>query len=545
MRNTTGSVTVATLAVVVAVLLASQGAIAADGGRKARVAVPRFVEEAESAGVTHVYDGSWEYFVGGGVAAFDCDADALPDLYFAGGSAPAALFRNESPTGGALRFERLESPTTDLDAVTGAYPLDIDSDGILDLAVLRHGENVLLRGLGDCAFERANEAWGFDGGEPGRRRSARPGRPARRGRHWRLATTSTMSTSRASPTARRTCSSGPRARATASTPPSALEPGACTLSMLFSDWDRSGRRDLRVSNDRHYYYDDGEEQLWRMDPAALPRLYTRDEGWEQVQIWGMGIASQDLTGDGYPEVYLTNIGSNRLETLAGDASAPRYEDIASSRGISATTPWVGRPIHPSTSWHPEFDDVNNDGRLDLYVSKGNVDAIPDNAAEDPNELFLGLQNGDLRRAADRAGIGDPTLRTRGASLVDLNADGLLDLVEVHRVENVSIRRNVGRGDAEDPQAMGHWLGVKLHQEGPNPDAIGAWIEVRAGRDRIEREVTVGGGHAGGELGPVALRPRATGLGAGAGHVARRRRGTVAGGRGRPVDRRSTGSVAAP
>ena len=49
-------------------------------------------------------------------------------------------------------------------AVTGAYPLDIDGDGITDLAVLRRGENVLLRGLGDCRFERANEAWTFDGG---------------------------------------------------------------------------------------------------------------------------------------------------------------------------------------------------------------------------------------------------------------------------------------------------------------------------------------------------------------------------------------------
>ena len=53
---------------------------------------------------------------------------------------------------------------TDLLRVTGAYPLDVDSDGVADLAVLRYGENVLLRGLGDCRFERANEAWGFDGG---------------------------------------------------------------------------------------------------------------------------------------------------------------------------------------------------------------------------------------------------------------------------------------------------------------------------------------------------------------------------------------------
>ncbi len=54
---------------------------------------------------------------------------------------------------------------TDLDDVTGAYPLDIDGDGLTDLAVLRAGENVLLRGLGDCRFERGNERWAFDGGD--------------------------------------------------------------------------------------------------------------------------------------------------------------------------------------------------------------------------------------------------------------------------------------------------------------------------------------------------------------------------------------------
>ena len=81
-----------------------------------------------------------------------------------------------------------------------------------------------------------------------------------------------------------------------------LRPSWCTLSMLFSDWDRSGRSDLRVSNDRHYYQD-GEEQLWRIEPGRPPRLYTAAEGWMPLRIWGMGIASQDLTGDGYPEVY--------------------------------------------------------------------------------------------------------------------------------------------------------------------------------------------------------------------------------------------------
>ncbi len=117
---------------------------------------PRFVDEAMTSGLTHAYQGDYPYVVGGGVAAFDCDEDGRPDLYLAGGSASAGLFRNVSPVGGALRFDPIHDPVTDLSAVTGAYPLDIDGDGIQDLVVLRIGENVILRGLGGCRF-RARE----------------------------------------------------------------------------------------------------------------------------------------------------------------------------------------------------------------------------------------------------------------------------------------------------------------------------------------------------------------------------------------------------
>ena len=58
---------------------------------------------AAAAGIDHQYTGASQFFVGGGVAPFDCNDDGRPDLFFAGGSGPAALYRNESPTGGALR----------------------------------------------------------------------------------------------------------------------------------------------------------------------------------------------------------------------------------------------------------------------------------------------------------------------------------------------------------------------------------------------------------------------------------------------------------
>lgn len=463
---------------------------------------PRFADEAPTAGIDHAYAGGFSYLVGGGVAAFDCDGDGRQDLYLAGGAAPAALYRNRSPVGGGLRFRVVPATSTDLLDVTGAYPLDIDGDGLTDLAVLRIGENVLLRGTGDCRFERANEEWSFDGGDA-----------------WSAAFSATWEAGAALPTlaignylalpldssAPPMCEHGELVRPAAggegygvAIP---LTPAYCPLSMLFSDWDRSGRRDLRVSNDRHYYGEasDGQEQLWRVAPGERPRLYTAADGWQTLKVWGMGIASYDLTGDGYPEVYLTSQGDNKLQSLTDGPSRPTYRDIALSRGVTATRPYAGDTTLPSTAWHDEFADVNNDGRADLFVAKGNVDAMADFASRDPSDLLVQQPDGTFVEGAQSAGIVS-FASARGAALVDFNLDGLLDLVVVNRNESVGLWRNLGLGTATEPVPMGNWISLRLDQPAPNADAIGAWIEVTADGMTSRREVTIGGGHAGGQLG---------------------------------------------
>jgi enediyne biosynthesis protein E4 len=463
---------------------------------------PTFVDEAAAAGLQHVYDGGFEFYVGGGVAVLDCDDDGLFDVYIAGGSVPAALFRNSSEVGGQLRFERRPAEATDLVGVSGAYPLDIDGDGLIDLVVLRRGENILLRGLGDCRFERANEAWSFDGGNA-----------------WTTAFSATWEPGAAWPTLAfgnyldeassdndRMCHDNellrPRPDGQGFAPPAALSPGWCPLSILFSDWDRSGRRDLRLSNDRHYYRDHspGEEQLWRVAPGEPPRAYARDDGWQPLRIWGMGIASHDVTGDGYPDYFLTSQGDNKLQTLAEGPAQPRYRDIALASGVTTHRPFTGDDqALPSTAWHVEFADVNNDGLVDLFVAKGNVEQQIGYANQDPNNLLLGQPDGTFVEAALDAGIVH-FARSRGAALADFNNDGMLDLVEVNRRVNVTLFRNVGWGTADEPAAMGNWLAISPRQPGANRFAVGAWVQLRVGDRLIERELVVGGGHAGGQLG---------------------------------------------
>jgi enediyne biosynthesis protein E4 len=492
---------VGTSVMLTAVLGFGVGPVRSGAAATTDTTVPRFVEEAAAAGLQHVYDGDFRFFVGGGVAAFDCDDDGLPELYLAGGEQPAALYRNHGTPGGSLAMTADRDRQTDLRGVTGAYPLDIDGDGHLDLAVLRQGENVLLRGLGDCRFERANEAWGFDGGD-----------------EWTVAFSATWEPGATLPTLaignyldpddrdRATCTDNLLVRPDPDTgrfaAPVPLAPSWCTLSLLFSDWDRSGRPDLRVSNDRHYARD-GREQLWSIIPGQAPREYTEQDGWQPLQVWGMGIASQDLTGDGRPEVFLTSQGDNKLQTLVAGALGPHYTDIAIQRRVTAHRPHTGDDIRPSTAWHAEFQDVNNDGRPDLFVAKGNVEAMPDHAERDPDNLLLGEPDGTFSERATSAGLLRFD-RARGAALVDLNLDGLLDLVVVNRRTPTTLWRNLGTGTPAAPTPLGNAVAVRPRQDGPNRDAIGAWIELATDDGPVWRELTVGGGHASGQAGWIHL-----------------------------------------
>lgn len=447
------------------------------------LADPMF-EDMSSRLPAHSYSGGWEHFVGGGVAVFDCNGDALPDVFAAGGEAPAKVIRNTGD------FSFADAPIPNLIHTTGAYPIDMDADGHVDLFVLRAGDNVVLKGDGNCGFVDATRALGFESDN-----------------RWSTAFTAWWDAGDARPTLAignyvdRDDPDGPFEACDENTilrpadhgyETEILSPGYCALSILASK-DARGRASLRLSNDRHYYVKQGHEQMWDIEDR---RFLDADDGWQNVSLWGMGIASRDLNADGFDDVMLTSMGDQLLQLSQSDGT---YVAADYSIGTYAQRPHIGDDGRPSTGWHAEFGDVDNDGRADLFIAKGNVDQMPGMAMDDPNNLLMHNDDGTFTETAATAGIAT-IARSRGAALADFDNDGRLDLIVVNRRAPLELYRNI------TPET-GNWIRVSLQQAGGNRDAIGASIAVQTLQGMQVIQNTIGGGHAGGQR-----LPRHFGLG---------------------------------
>ncbi|HAT66247.1 MAG TPA: RNA-binding protein, partial [Flavobacteriaceae bacterium] len=127
---------------------------------------------------------------------------------------------------------------------------------------------------------------------------------------------------------------------------------------------------------------------------------------------GAGVATGDIDNDGLVDVYLTaNFGPNKLYKNKGNFV---FEDITVS---SKTEDYQGFATGATML------DINNDGWLDIYVSKaGSMDSDEGRR----NLLFVNQKDGTFKEEAKKWGIDDPGYTTQVFQL-DYDKDGDLDL----------------------------------------------------------------------------------------------------------------------
>lgn len=197
-------------------------------------------------------------------------------------------------------------------------------------------------------------------------------------------------------------------------------------------------------------------------------LYYRNDGGRFSEVaaamgvadpsgFAMGATTADFDADGDLDLYVTQVGANRLYRNRGDGS---FEDVAELLGVAGDLWSVG------AAW----GDFDRDGRLDLYVAnyvRFDVEATPavaDSEAGDPswqgvpytlnpnafdpcpNQLYRQRRDGTFEEIALPTGASDPAGRSLGATAVDLDGDGWLDLYVANDVSPNALLHNVGDSD---------------------------------------------------------------------------------------------------
>ncbi len=199
--------------------------------------------------------------------------------------------------------------------------------------------------------------------------------------------------------------------------------------------------------------------------------------------WGVGVAVGDYDNDGWPDLYVTNVGRNRLYHNNHDGT---FTDVAEKAGVMLGT-W---------STGPTFGDYDGDGKLDLFVPgyarydfndppvagsrwvvsnfcqfRGvSVFCGPRGLKGEQDHLFHNNGDGTFTDVSVKAGVADtPGYFGLASVFVDLNGDGRPELLVADDSTPNYLYRNKGDGTFED---LSFESGYAVNGEGRETASMG-------------------------------------------------------------------------
>jgi len=202
--------------------------------------------------------------------------------------------------------------------------------------------------------------------------------------------------------------------------------------------------------------------------------------------WGFGVAIGDFDNDGWPDIFVSNYGKNRLYRNNHDGT---FTDVAEKAGVTLGN-W---------STGATFGDYDGDGRLDLFVAgyihydmsnppvpgskavsysfcnfRGvSVMCGPRGLLGEPDHLFRNNGDGTFTDVSVKTGVNDPNRYYGFTSIfADINNDGKVDLVVADDSTPNYLYVNKGNGTFEDDS---YASGFALNQDGRETASMGLAI----------------------------------------------------------------------
>jgi enediyne biosynthesis protein E4 len=200
--------------------------------------------------------------------------------------------------------------------------------------------------------------------------------------------------------------------------------------------------------------------------------------------WGFGVAIADYDNDGWPDIFVSNFGKNRLYHNNHNGT---FTDVADKARVTLGN-WSS-----GATW----GDYDGDGRLDLFVAgylHWDFNNLPSRGGEDgssnafctfrgeatacgprglkgePDHLFHNNGDGTFTDVSEKAGVADkPGYYGLGAVFVDINNDGKPDLLVGNDSTPNYLYLNKGDGTFED---VSYASGYALNEAGRETASMG-------------------------------------------------------------------------